>query len=315
MAKSALYKRVRKNILEVRVVNGVDNLLELDREKALDYFVALMDKSEVELRDNEYGSLGYDIEKTFGEEWKEAWLLANEHSSRTAAAIRREDKSVYRERGGEKVVTAEDLLEVFRQRGDSRNAADSFQSAASTEEFERAARNLPSPEEGLAEYLRSVFVRRPWPIEPQPLFELAKSRKWKVVRQAYRVLEKIESPEVRRFALAKLQNRYQGRLASDLLIKNYRPGDAKRLRLRADASRGRDEMHEILMSLRQLVEKHPEIGDQYVQYLYDTMPCSFCRYSIVKVMMERKMVTGEVRAECLHDAAEDTRLLFGGVLA
>lgn len=311
LAKKALYKRVRKNILEEHAIDGFDSLLELDREKALEELVALMDQSGVLLPDDSYRRAAYDIEEVFGKEWKDQWLRANEQKSRTAAAIKAEEGAVYRKPSGKKIRTADDLMDAFRS-GDGRRAAGSFESEATGEEFEKAARNLPAPEEGLANYLTWVFVRRKWPIEPQPLFELAKNKEWKIVRKAYRVLEKLESPEVRRFALAKLNNRYQGRLACDLLIKNYRTGDEELLRQRANASRGRDEMHEILMSLRQVVDDHPEIHDEYVQYLYDTIPCSFCRYLVVKEMIKRGMVTEEVRIECLHDAAEDTRLLFGG---
>lgn len=309
VARAALYKRVTKNIASGSL-KGEWQLFQLDGERALEFLLPLLENDASTVPEDNLGAIASSLEDCLGEEWVREWLEEQPADSKVAASVRNWRKPPPQEKPREKVTTLEELLATFEK---SWHAASSFLEHASDDEFRRAAENLPSNEKLLGRYLRRVFVRRRWPIEPEPLFELTKSKNWGVRRGAFRVLEEIQSPVVRRFGLKELKKRWNGPLASDLLLKNYRPGDEELVRQRADHSRDLDELHSVLTTLLKMVERQPDVADEYVTYLYDSMPCSFCRFFVVKEMIKRGLMTDAVREECRYDASEDTRELVAGL--
>lgn len=306
VARAALYKRVAKNIASGSL-EGHWQLLEVDRERALEFLVSRLQSDASTVHEDELTAIASTLEDVFGEDWVRDWVERTPQDCRVAQAVRKWRETPPRREKPERMVkTLERLMSRFEASWD---AANSFVENASEEEFQRAARNLPSDEKLLAQYLRRLFIRRPWPIEPNPLFELTKSKHWRLRRSAFRVLEEIQSPEVRRFGLKELKKRWNGQLAADLLLKNYQPGDEELIRQRAHKSRNLEELHNLLRTLLKIVEQQPGVPKEYVDYLYDTMPCSFCRFFVIKEMVGRGLMTEAVRKECRYDASQDTREL------
>ncbi len=312
-AKQSVRKRIIKN-LQTGEMRGVENWLLVDRESALQEVVVLFEMLHSPLEDDDGRMIGYAIEEVFGEQWFEEWVKSLPPESRTARLIR-EDPNIYkRAKEKEQVVrTYEELISTVEENQLPYAARSTFLDNATESEFIKAARNLPSDPRLLAQYLQ-IFgrERRPWPIEPQPLFQLAKSNSSKVAARSYAVLRKIKSDEVRQFALRNISKRYAGQLAVDLLVLNYLPGDEEIIKERAEQALWPHELHNVLMPLREIIKSHPEIDNSLIAYLYEKQPCSFCRESVVDFMIQRNMVTDDIRLECLHDASEETRLHFGG---
>ena len=319
-ACEALYKRVLRS-LEVGKVFGVEELLEVGREQALDRVISILDSREKSAVDDNLCHVSFAIEEVFGEEWLDRWLQENASESRTIQHLLEVRKAPRDTRKRfPRISTVSQLMAEVDEDGDRLpyDAIRSFVEHATDEEFAIAARNLPSDPKILAKYL-TMFRKRTWPLDLYSLFDLTRvkgnrGRRWRAVRAVYQILKEIHAPAVRKFALDRLEDRYHGQLAAQLLIKNYIPGDEERIRHRADRSLWPQEMHSILSDLLVLVEEHPEIADGYVVYLYETIPCGFCRYLVVKAMSERGLVTDEIRHECRNDSEEDTRNLFSKLL-
>ena len=56
--------------------------------------------------------------------------------------------------------------------------------------------------------------------------------------------------------------------------------------------------------------------DSYVEavyYLYERTLCSCCRACIVKLMMDRGIMTEDIRRECEYDSNSDVREKVGGI--
>lgn len=306
-AKKALYRRVEKNLAEGKA-DGVSDLLHADKESALSHLVRLFEGA-IKYPDDPF-RLSHDIEDAFGEEWRNDWARANAPSSETARMVLAEIDRVYEKPPPERPIrTYDDLLAMPIGERYAYKKLFNFLSHSSDAEFRKAAENLPSNDTDLANVLKWLFDYRDWPLDPRLLFNLTRSRSWKVKNAAYRALCRLKSPAVRKFALQRLPLRREGQRAVDLLVTNYEPGDERIIRERAEKSKDVDELHEFLMELLQIIEQHPEIDNEFLTFLYDHQPCSFCRYSVVKCLIDRNLFTVQHREECLRDAEEDTRKL------
>jgi hypothetical protein len=314
-ARRALKMRVSKNLLAGET-RGFDSLLAVEGKSCLPHVVSILEQESISFDADAWSRIRYELEDEFGEEWLTNWILSLPATYRTAHALLDVSSGSHDSYEATRwVKTLDDLMSTAKGEPLDYYACANFTQNASEEEFVKAARSLPSEPQMLASYLRIFTRRRPWPIEPQPLFEASKSKNWKVVRECYSVLENVISPEVRRFALRRIGLRYEGQLAVDILRVNYEPGDENLIRERSEKCKSLFEMHYVLMPFRELLEAQPEIDDSLVEYLYSANPCSYCRESIVKRMIERNLVTHQIRNECLHDASEDTRLMVGGPAA
>ena len=49
------------------------------------------------------------------------------------------------------------------------------------------------------------------------------------------------------------------------------------------------------------------LSERMLRHLYETTPCSFCRWRVVAEMGRRRLITREMAEECLHDASDDIR--------
>jgi hypothetical protein len=103
--------------------------------------------------------------------------------------------------------------------------------------------------------------------------------------------------------------------AVELLSENYEPGDHKIVLQWFHQEEDLQTLHSIGTGLIDFWKRHPddETEVQMLRALYENGPCSVCRESAVKRLIERGALPEELRAECAWDANTDIRDLIGNV--
>ena len=55
-------------------------------------------------------------------------------------------------------------------------------------------------------------------------------------------------------------------------------------------------------------QKNPELNNCSF-WIYENTPCSHCRESILKIIIDSKQITSNILKECLYDCSPDIRAL------
>ena len=159
-----------------------------------------------------------------------------------------------------------------------------------------------------------AFCICPYPGDPEPIIRDTASDNERLTNAAWRALEKIRHPAVRRFALSNANPKERRFEIFAVLSANYSPGDEHLLEayLREMASaKDWDALHcagmcifHIFDSLRGL--PRPKA---LLPLLYEYEPCSFCRLSALELMSRHRMLSTDILEECLWDSNSDIRRL------
>jgi hypothetical protein len=182
-------------------------------------------------------------------------------------------------------------------------------------ELKHAAQGLLSaqtPEEQI-QHLR-IFRWRPFPLDPAPLVALSLSREEKLGCAAANTLAQITHPSVRDTAYHLNLERLPGREhAIGMLNRNLEPQDPDLALNWFENELNPETLHRLQIDLRQIWEDHPEPASEVrmLHSLYEKGPCSFCRESVVKRLIELDRLSPSMRAECALDANYDVRGLVG----
>ena len=157
-----------------------------------------------------------------------------------------------------------------------------------------------------------AFSWCPYPDDPQPIIEDARSECEELQNAAWRALENIRHPAVRAFAInnAKCGIRTPENFA--LLITNYTPEDAdlvEELLRELIGAKDWDGVHAAGLDIYRAFYRdsgipHPK---QLLPLLFECNPCSYCRESALVYMSKHRMLTKELLEECLYDSNDDIR--------
>lgn len=162
--------------------------------------------------------------------------------------------------------------------------------------------------EARAEALEA-FCICPYPEDPSPIIEDAKSGCKNLREAAWRALENIRHPLVREFAVKTMQTDTESALP--LLIKNYRETDAdllERLVKSVPADfKGNNAWHGIQSGVLGLNDGGFKAPASLLKYIYETTYCSCCRLYALEQMGRRRLLTNEILQECLFDCNYETR--------
>lgn len=186
---------------------------------------------------------------------------------------------------------------------------------AGTDDLERAAYGLlaaQAPKEQL-QYLR-IFSGRPFPLDPRFLLELSLSTNEELAYAAPVALAQITHPSVRNLAFRLVDNRLVGRqVAIAMLDQNWQPNDHEVVLSWFEAESDRNARHYMERDLMHFWEHHPEPASEIrmLYSIYEKGPCSFCRESVVRRLIELDSLSASMRAESAYDANEDIRHLVG----
>lgn len=155
----------------------------------------------------------------------------------------------------------------------------------------------------------SVFFRCPFPLDPQPIIEDARSDCEKLKKTAWRALENIRHPLVREFSIKNLQNDLEAALP--LFIVNYQEQDENLL---VDIVKSipvdfecTTIWHGAQLEVLNMADRGLKAPAELLKYIYESTYCSCCRERALRQMGKRRLLTDDVLQECLFDSHEDIR--------
>jgi len=193
---------------------------------------------------------------------------------------------------------------------------------ANEDDFLSAAHDLAAETdpERLRSYIR-IFMKRPFPLDPQPLIEHAHrknkrishldwySDEWRELREVINALELLHHPEVRALGLELLQTVNRTGWGIELLIKNFQDGDWKLItnavpQLQID----QDAAHAIGLAVLDVFDEHPNSeAEKALLVVYERTPCSRCRRHVVENLNKINRIPQWMIEECKFDSNYDLR--------
>lgn len=208
--------------------------------------------------------------------------------------------------------TWETIRQTLSDRQFGRKAA--WIRSASDEEVHQAADALlhESHHTRLSGLLR-MFEWRDFPGSPAPLLALAGASDAPIARRALTALARLKGPEIRAAAMQAIVQPALRRGAIECMAANPEPGDYPLIEalLRQDLNDG--DLHELCIGVKHYVAANPSPeAERTLLLVYENTPCSMCRYTAVKKLMDLYRLPASIREECRYDAGEDTRALVKG---
>jgi hypothetical protein len=178
--------------------------------------------------------------------------------------------------------------------------------------------NEPMPEN--LELLKRWLLRfrnSPYPHDPADLIALTYHDNPRVAWQAMLALGQLTDPRIRARALEALANPetllYPA--AVRLFARNTDASDMNLLEAQLEALliQGDEErIHTFGSHFRDYAEANPDMPlTPLLLSVYENTPCSFCRYSSIKLLLVRSDAPAWLIPECRYDCDEDTRALGG----
>jgi len=183
---------------------------------------------------------------------------------------------------------------------------------ATDEELEQVAHDLSieTDESRILAYLR-IFRERQFPGSADRLLEFARRANIRIARGAIDVLSRVEAPAIRSLALSFFSSspdRFGD--AADLLVSNYETGDLQMIEARLREPIDAENRHHFGMGVKHLLGAHcSREAAPSLLMLYESVPCSMCRYTFVKHLIELQLLPDWMRNECRFDAYSETRNL------
>lgn len=186
--------------------------------------------------------------------------------------------------------------------------------SASAEEVRQAADALlQEPDHTRLSGLLRIFEWRDFPGSPAPLLALAGGSDTTIARGALTALARLKGAEIRAAAMQAIAQPALRRGAIECMSANPEPGDYPLMEslLWQDLNDG--ELHELCIGAKHYVAANPSPeAERTLVLVYENTPCSMCRYTAVKNLVEMDRLPAWIREECRYDAGEDTRALVKG---
>lgn len=162
--------------------------------------------------------------------------------------------------------------------------------------------------------LLRVFYKRAFPLDVKYLIGYAEDEN-KVLREAaMEALSLVKDERVREYAYGLIRKERSFEYALGMLFRNYRKEDdgviLKLLKKQRVCYRD-GVWHGVFSDALDWLEANPDAPVEAVYYLYEHTLCSCCRACIVKLMMERGIMTEDIRRECEYDSNSDVREKVG----
>ena len=163
-------------------------------------------------------------------------------------------------------------------------------------------------------YLR-VFRLRPMPELPQCVFDLVTADDEELSEAAIRALSHSCDDRVRELAIGLLKQSPPRLDGLPLFEKNYQPGDHLLWEPLFPRAGDADFLHAIALDFVRMAKevKGDDLKDSLL-WAYEYSPCSFCRQSAFKELVEREAAPRYVVEECLWDCQDETRDLAKSIL-
>jgi len=164
----------------------------------------------------------------------------------------------------------------------------------------------------IEKYMR-IFDRIKYPYQYSSILEIAKSKNIKsdrLVEYASGALKYFSGNDIREFAIEILNKTITPSDYLDLLISNYKKGDSKLLTAIAKNCKNENDIHAIVYGFINIYKanKTKECKEP-LETVYEKLTCGIHRQEIIKILIDNKVLSKQIRAEIKYDSFEDTRLL------
>lgn len=164
----------------------------------------------------------------------------------------------------------------------------------------------------IGKYL-SIFSRIKFPYGYKPLMLFAKTKvdkRNKIVEWAIEALKHFSESDIRQFALDKINVTNSPFSYTNLLINNYNKGDWILLKSIADRCKSEHSIHNLADSYIAIYQanKTKECKEP-LEAIYSKLTCGIHRTQIVKILIDNKVLSNQLKEEIKHDSSEETREL------
>lgn len=156
--------------------------------------------------------------------------------------------------------------------------------------------------------LLRVFFKRAFPLDVGYLIGYAEDEN-KVLREAaMEALSMVKDERVREYAYGLIQEKRSLEYALGMLFCNYRKEDdgvILKLLKKQRVCYQDGVWHGVFSDALDWLEANPDAPVEAVYYLYERTLCSCCRAWIVELMIDRGIMTEDIRRECEYDSNSD----------
>lgn len=160
-----------------------------------------------------------------------------------------------------------------------------------------------------------AFSLFPFPLPYQPILAWARQkpngRNRQRTQAALEALSLLSAPEIREFALQRLQHTSQPAPYAEILTSNYQEGDAALLTAIAARTHEEHAIEQLAISYTAIyaANKTPECAAPLLA-LYAKMTCGIHRNTVVKLLIENNVLPAWLNEELPFDSYAETRLLY-----
>jgi len=165
-------------------------------------------------------------------------------------------------------------------------------------------------------YLR-LFSKTKFPSTYGPILSILKNAKKNkdssLIDGCIAALKYFAGDDIRAYAIEMLKKTTGPYIYLDLLVPNYRSGDHKLMQSIADRYKAEHIIHSIALASISIYSSNKTRECKLpLETVYSKLNCGHCRYEIVKIMIENKVISGKIKKEMRFDCNEDIRLLAKG---
>jgi hypothetical protein len=318
-AKKAIYKRFFKKIINGSYWCGYDSIIELDGLEGLKYIATTIGKS---------------LEKN-PEDWQDNSIIQHFQEDNPTIKVQQELEKASKDNPFIKIYLdnikrTENGRENYQQQRpivNYKTVSEKINSKAivpltpfgakkiSKVDIKKLADDFLNETDRLKleKYMR-VFDRVKYPYKYQPILEIAKSKNMKtdrLIEYATGALKYFAGNDIRNFAIESLTHTKSPSDYLDLLVSNYKKGDSKLLTAIAKNSKNDDDIHSIVYGYINIYKanKTKECKEP-LQAVYEKLTCGIHRQDILKILIDNKVLSKQIKGEIKYDSLEDTRRLI-----
>ena len=158
--------------------------------------------------------------------------------------------------------------------------------------------------------LLRVFSNRPLPEFDARLIELACHADDSVQRRARIAIAKNSHPLVREFALQELMQEEPPTDVGSFFIRNFEPGDERRLLSAIAQPLTPDDRHSVITDLLEVLDLNADsTSAELGLVIYGESPCAVCRANAVRLLVRDQATPDWLLEECRDDSEEKVREL------
>lgn len=161
------------------------------------------------------------------------------------------------------------------------------------------------------ERLLSIFRQHPYPLNSDYILNIVITKTGRLRDCAIEALSKLESNNIRTYAINQLKSGKQPELYAGILAANFREGDETLLSAIATRIRSDHKIESLTQAYIDIFKRNrSERSSEPLSILYRKTRCGICRHSIVKLMIENNCLPEQIKKEIVFDCNEKTRVLM-----